>query len=156
MAEQRKPPVLVVDDESAILESLRAILDDDFEVLLASSGADALRIVREKVPMLVFLDLKFPGENGIEILTTIKQFSPRTKVIMETGYPDMDSALRSIELGACDYLTKPFGPKEVESTLEAVLQEGWSAPDVEDLTTRWRTKRRTTFGRAFAGRYAFD
>jgi len=156
LARQRKHTVLVVDDESAILESLRAILEDDFEVFSASSGSDALRIVREKVPTLVFLDIRFPEEDGMEILTTIKQLSPHTKVIMETGYPDMDSALRSIELGACDYLTKPFGPKEVESSLEAVLKEGSTAPNWEDLVARWLAKRRTVFGRAFAGRYAFD
>ncbi|HID12145.1 MAG TPA: response regulator, partial [Candidatus Latescibacteria bacterium] len=73
MARQRKHTVLVVDDESAILESLRAILEDDFEVFSASSGSDALRIVREKVPTLVFLDIRFPEEDGMEILTTIKQ-----------------------------------------------------------------------------------
>lgn len=162
--QQKKTTVLVVDDEAAILEAFQVILEDGFEVLLADNRSEAMAFIEKDTPVLVFLDVRIPGTNGIDMLREIKKRKPKIKVIIETGYPDMDSALRSIELGASDYITKPFGAQEVQNTLENVLKRKEAPPDRERLAARWHTKRRAAFGRAFssaslrtsAGAHAFS
>ncbi|RKY69083.1 MAG: hypothetical protein DRP97_05665 [Candidatus Latescibacterota bacterium] len=157
---QTKPTVLIVDDEAAILEAFQVILEDAFDVLSAENGSEAMALIKKKTPALVFLDMRIPGTSGIDLLREIKKRKPRIKVIMETGYPDLDLALRSIELGASEYITKPFGVQEVQNTLENVLELEEAPPSRERLAARWLTKRRATFGRAFssasAGAYAFS
>lgn len=162
--QQTKPAVLIVDDEAAILEAFQVILEDGFDVLLADNHSEAIALIEKETPALVFLDMRIPGTNGMDILREIKKRKPKIKVIMETGYPDMASALLSIELGASDYITKPFGVQEVQRILENVLKRKEAPPDRERLAARWLTKRRATFGRAFsstslrtsAGAHAFS
>ena len=128
---QTKPTVLIVDDEAAILEAFHVILEDGFDVLSADNGSEAMALIEKETPALVFLDMRIPGTSGIDILLEIKKREPKIKVIMETGYPDLDLALRSIELGASEYITKPFGVQEVQNTLEKVLKRKEAPPSRE-------------------------
>jgi DNA-binding NtrC family response regulator len=158
---QTKPTVLIVDDEVAIFETFQVILEDGFDVLSAENGLEAMALIEKETPALVFLDMRIPGTNGIDILREIKKRRPKIKVIMETGYPDLELALRSIELGASEYITKPFGVQEVQNSLENVLKLREAPPSRERLAARWLTKRRTTFGRTLSsatepGAYAFS
>ena len=154
--QQMRPTVLVVDDEAAILEAFQVILEDSFNVLLAHNRSEAIAFIENETPGLVFLDVPIPGTDGMDMLREIRKRKPNIKVIIQTAYPDMDSALRSIELGASDYITKPFGAQEVQNALENVLERQETPPDQRRLADRWLTKRRAAFGRAFAGAYAFS
>ena len=147
---QTKPTVLIVDDDAAILEAFQVILEDGFDVLSAENGLEAMALIEKETPLLVFLDMRIPGSNGNDILKEIKKRKPKIKVIMETGYPDLELALQSIQLGASEYITKPFGVQEVQNTLENVLNLKEAPPSREHLAARWLTKRRATFGRALS------
>ena len=154
--QQIRPTVLVVDDEPAILEAFQVILEDSFNVLLAHNRSEAIAFIENETPGLVFLDVPIPGTDGMDMLREIRKRKPNIKVIIQTAYPDMDSALESIALGASEYITKPFGAQEVQNALENVLERQETPPDQRRLADRWFTKRRAAFRRAFSGAYGFS
>lgn len=105
--------VLAVDDDPAVLETFKAILDDDLRVLTAPSGADALDILRQESVHVVFLDLRLPGEDGIGILRAIKALNAGISVIMVSAVDSARSAVDALNAGAYHYVTKPFDPQEI-------------------------------------------
>ena len=110
-----KNKILVVDDEPAVRESLKDWLQEEgYEVGLASSGEEAIEMVKNEFWYVVLLDLKMPGLDGIETLQTIKKLEPEIEVIIVTAYATIESAVESIKLGAYDYVIKPLDPEEVE------------------------------------------
>lgn len=113
--------ILVVDDELGPRESLRMILKSAYEVVTASNGSEALRLVRESRPDLVFLDIKMREMNGIEVLKAIKQIDPSIEVVMITAYASFETARDAMANSAMDYIIKPFGKKEVEAAVEKAL-----------------------------------
>jgi len=113
--------ILVVDDEAGPRESLRMILKDEYKVRLASSGPEALDMIKQQRPDLVFLDIRMPQMDGTEALRQIKQIAPEVEVAMITAYAAVTSAQRAMRFGALDYLTKPFGVAEVEAVVERAL-----------------------------------
>jgi len=113
--------ILVVDDEAGPRESLRMILHQDHEVRMASTGAEALQMVRERVPDLIFLDIRMPEMEGTEVLRRVKEIAPECEVAMITAYAAVQSAQRAMRLGALDYITKPFGVAEVEAVVERAV-----------------------------------
>jgi len=103
-----KKAILLVDDEPAILVSVGwALKKCNFEVATASSGREAVELLRSKVFDLVITDLKMPGMGGLEVLQQVKEMHPQTSVFMLTGYGDMSTAIQSLQSGADDYLLKP-------------------------------------------------
>lgn len=113
--------IIVVDDEAGPRESLRMILNLEHDVRMASSGREALEMVAERKPDLVFLDIRMPEMDGTEVLRHIKEMAPDVEVAMITAYAAVQSAQRAMRLGALDYITKPFGVSEVESVVERAL-----------------------------------
>ncbi len=113
--------ILVVDDEQGPRESLRMILKNEHTVRLAGSGPEALKLIQQDKPDLVFLDIRMPGMEGTEVLRQIKQRAPEVEVAMITAYAGVPSAQRAMRLGAMDYLTKPFGVAEVEAVVDRAL-----------------------------------
>jgi CheY-like chemotaxis protein len=113
--------ILVVDDEAGPREALRMILKNEHEVRLAASGPEALTMIRQEKPDLVFLDIRMPEMEGTEVLRRIKQLDPEIEVAMITAYAAIPSAQRAMRLGALDYLTKPFGVAEVEAVVDRAL-----------------------------------
>lgn len=106
---QRKARVMVVDDESVIRRVCRKALEkNNFIVVTANDGNEALRMMAEEGIDVVLLDIKMSGISGIEVLKNIKQNYPETEVIMMTGYATIQTAVESMKIGAYDYLTKPF------------------------------------------------
>jgi signal transduction histidine kinase len=103
-----RPRVLVVDDEMGVRESLRAILQSECEVLTASSGQEALKLVTKEPVDIMTLDLKMPGLDGIQVLERAKQLDPDLEVLIITGYGSLDTAVQGIRFRAFDYLSKPF------------------------------------------------
>jgi len=103
--------ILVVDDDDALRESIVSILESEGYVLdVAKSGFEAEIKLRNNIYNLVLLDIKLPDITGIELLAKINQFTPRTKKIVLTGFPDTETAIKSVNEKADAYLVKPFDP----------------------------------------------
>ncbi|HQL37847.1 MAG TPA: response regulator transcription factor [Anaerolineaceae bacterium] len=114
--------ILVVDDEERIVRFVRLNLEHDgFRVVEAYRGMQALDKVRTEMPDLVILDVMMPDVDGFEVLKTIRQAST-IPVIMLTAKGEEDDRVRGLELGADDYVTKPFSPRELVSRVRAVLR----------------------------------
>lgn len=114
--------ILVVDDEERMVRFIRLNLEHDgFEVISAYRGYQALDAVREQLPDLVLLDVMMPDLDGFEVLKLIREGSS-IPVIMLTAKGEEDDRVRGLELGADDYITKPFSPRELVSRVRAVLR----------------------------------
>jgi two-component system phosphate regulon response regulator PhoB len=117
--------ILVVDDERDLLSLLDFNLRrEGFETVLAESGEEALAALRRQVPDLVLLDVMLPDVSGTEVCRTVKR-DPRTQhvpVVMLTAKGDEVDKVVGFELGADDYVTKPFSPKELMARIKAVLR----------------------------------
>ena len=107
------PCVLVVDDERGARESLRLILEPEFEVRTAEDGKRGLEVLRRGGIEVVILDLRMPGWSGIETLLEMRDVSPHVGVVIVTGYGSRVEALEALRLDAYDLVTKPFDTKQV-------------------------------------------
>ena len=106
--------VLIVDDQFGIRMLLNEVLKmEGYETYLAANGVEALELLTTMKPDLVFLDMKIPGMDGIEILKRMKQQDPEVKVIMMTAYGELDLINSALSLGALSYLPKPFNIEDV-------------------------------------------
>ena len=109
--------ILVIDDEPIVRTScIRSLSPEGYEVKLASSGKEALELLENEPFNLVLLDLKMPDMDGIEVLKKIKDTWPDTKVVMITGYSTVETAVKTLKLGAFSYLEKPFTPDTLLET----------------------------------------
>lgn len=118
----RQPRVLVVDDEATIRDIVRRYLTaDGFDVVEAVDGEDALRQCEERAPDLVVLDVMMPGTNGLEVLRRLRATS-EVYVILLTAKAEEVDKLVGLSVGADDYLTKPFSPRELVARVRAVLR----------------------------------
>jgi DNA-binding response OmpR family regulator len=114
--------ILVVDDEPRMRRFIHMNLDlEGYQVIEASNGLEAVNRVREDLPDLVLLDVMMPEMDGFEALRLIREAS-NAPVIMLTVKGDEQDKVRGLELGADDYVTKPFGPRELASRIKAVLR----------------------------------
>ncbi len=114
--------ILVVDDEERMARFIRLNLEHDgFQVVEAYRGMDAIHALRDSMPDLVLLDVMLPDIDGFEVLTMIREISS-VPVIMLTAKGEEDDRVRGLELGADDYVTKPFSPRELVSRVRAVLR----------------------------------
>lgn len=115
--------VLVVDDEKAIVRLVTFNLEKEgFVTFKACDGEEALRIVREEKPDLVILDIMLPRIDGFEVCKRIRQESVQTAIIMLTAKDQEIDTVLGLELGADDYITKPFSPRELVARVKAVLR----------------------------------
>lgn len=120
--DMNKTKILVVDDEKNICELLRLYLEKEgYEVLMAYNGSDAISLVREKNPSLVLLDIMMPVVDGWEACRGIREFSS-VPIIMLTAKGETFDKVMGLELGADDYVVKPFDTKEVVARIKAVLR----------------------------------
>ncbi len=117
--------VLVVDDDPNIRDLLSYYLKSigGYKVTSLEDGARVLDLLRKENIDCIFLDLKMPKIGGLEILSRIKAYDQTIPVIMVTGYPSMEVAIRALKYGASDFLIKPFSLKEVKISLEKALRE---------------------------------
>jgi DNA-binding response OmpR family regulator len=114
--------ILVVDDEPRMIDFIRMNLDlEGFQVIEARNGIDALEMIRTQLPDLVVLDIMMPQLDGFETLRMLREFS-NIPVIMLTAKGEEDDKVRGLELGADDYITKPFSPRELAVRVKAVLR----------------------------------
>jgi DNA-binding response OmpR family regulator len=114
--------VLVVDDDTKTVELVKLYLNrDGYRVLTAYNGAEALRLARETRPDLIVLDLMLPGIDGLEICRTLRDESD-VPIVMLTARTTDDDKLTGLGLGADDYVSKPFSPRELAARVRAVLR----------------------------------
>ena len=119
--------VLVVDDDDTVSDVVRRYLErEGYEVATASDGTTALRQALADPPDLMVLDLMLPGLDGIEVCRRLRQ-SHRVPVIMLTAKGDVDDRVAGLEVGADDYVTKPFSPRELTARVGAVLRRAAAA-----------------------------
>jgi len=114
--------VLVVDDDTKTVELVRLYLNrDGYRVITAGDGHEALKLAREARPDLIVLDLMLPGIDGLEVCRVLRQES-EVPIIMLTALTTDDDRLRGLDLGADDYVSKPFSPRELAARVRAVLR----------------------------------
>lgn len=128
--------ILVVDDEPRMIGFIRMNLElEGHQVIEAHSGLEALEAVRTKLPDVILLDVMMPDLDGFETLRMLREFSS-IPVIMLTAKGEENDKVYGLELGADDYITKPFGPRELSSRIKAVLRRAEmpsSSPDQATL-----------------------
>ncbi len=100
--------ILIVDDDKSIRYSLKRMLEEDFSVLTAQNGDEALLRMEESSPDLIIMDIKMPGRSGIEVLKEMKQVDPKSLIILMTAYGTTETAIEAMKYGAFDYILKPF------------------------------------------------
>ncbi len=135
--------ILVVDDEERMARFIRLNLEHDgFRVVEAFRGMKAIQVLRDQLPDVVILDVMLPDLDGFEVLKIIRETST-VPVIMLTAKSEEDDRVRGLELGADDYVTKPFSPRELVSRVRAVLRRneiaaGTQSTEVIDVDERLR------------------
>ena len=116
--------ILVVDDDDALRESIVSILESEGYILdVAKSGFEAEIKLRNNIYNLVLLDIKLPDITGIELLSKINKYTPRTKKIILTGFPDTETAIKSVNEKADAYLVKPFDPDALLEVISEHLEQ---------------------------------
>lgn len=128
--------ILVVDDEQSIIDIVTAYLEkENYEVLFAMDGPSALKAARVNKPDLIILDIMLPGIDGVEVLTQLRRESD-VYVIMLTAKAEETDKIVGLSVGADDYLTKPFSPRELVARVKAALRRlksGMGLPDEKIL-----------------------
>jgi len=123
------PRVLVVDDEHQILRALRVILRDaGFEVVEAATAEEALDRAAVRPPQAAIVDLVLPDGDGIEVTRRLREWSAMPILVL-SAVGEEDEKVRALEAGADDYVTKPFGPRELVARLQAALRRAGAGSD---------------------------
>ncbi len=118
----KKPLILVVDDELSIIKFLRANLENNgYRVVAATDGAEALHTIEMELPDLVILDIMMPRMDGFEVCRQLREWS-QVPIIMLSAKDDESDKVKCLDLGADDYITKPFGKDELIARVKAVLR----------------------------------
>ena len=116
--------ILIIDDEASLRQTMaRILLRAGFQVTTVASGLEALSIINEHAFDLIYLDIRMPDMNGLEILTTIHERFPELPVILFTAQPDLHSAVEALRRGAIDYLLKPLKPELIVDRTRTILGE---------------------------------
>ncbi len=125
-------PILLIDDEPAILESLTEFLDDEgYEVHVAREACEGVRLFRDVNPDLVLTDLKMPGLSGIDLIREIRKINRRTPIILVTGYGTLETAIDAIRLDVFDLITKPIDLDLIKNTLHRAQESLRAAREVQ-------------------------
>ncbi|HET7438945.1 MAG TPA: sigma-54 dependent transcriptional regulator [Nitrospira sp.] len=133
--------VLVVDDEDAIVSSLSSILQDEgYEVSVAKSGVEALKIYTTDPPDLMLLDIWMPEMDGLETLRRIKELVPTAQVMMMSGHGSIETAVKAIKLGAYDYIEKPLSLENVTLRVKHALEQYRLEEENRSLRTKVQRK----------------
>lgn len=130
--------ILIVDDEPDIRRTIAGIFSDVYEILEASTVEEALDVMAAQAPRLVLLDFSLPGMNGIDFLKKARQLDCRAAVIMLTAEQDLDLARQALELGAVEFVTKPFETTYLRSEVSRIV-DGPAREDASGDSRPWRT-----------------
>jgi Response regulators consisting of a CheY-like receiver domain and a winged-helix DNA-binding domain len=124
------PKVLITDDDQKLLKMLKRTLTyENMDVLTASTGVEALEIVRQQKPDLMILDWMMPEMDGLELIQRLRAMNNRLPVLMLTARDAIEDRVDGLESGADDYLVKPFAPSELVARVHALLRRIETRPD---------------------------
>lgn len=130
----KRTTILIVDDEPKIVRFLKTTLSlAGYEILIATTGEETLQLFDSEQPDLIVLDLGLPDIDGLDVLRQIREYS-MVPIVILTARDDEKDKVRGLELGADDYLTKPFGSRELEARISAVLRRVEWSPQPNDMT----------------------
>src|SRR5688500_3264763 len=133
--------ILVVDDEDAIVSSLSSILQDEgYEVSVAKSGGEALKIYTVDPPDLMLLDIWMPEMDGLETLRRVKEIVPTAQVMVMSGHGSIETAVKAIKLGAYDYIEKPLSLENVTLRVKHALEQYRLEEENRSLRTKVQRK----------------
>lgn len=114
--------ILVVDDDDSILRAIQVLLErEHYRTLLARGGAEALEMVRDGLPQLVILDLSMPGITGLDVCRELRTWY-QAPILVLSGYSEEQLVIQALDVGADDYLTKPFRSQELLARIRALLR----------------------------------
>ena len=119
-----KATILVVDDENGVRQSFNMVLKDDYNVLLAANGEEAMAIFKKNRIDLILMDIRLPDTDGITLLQRFKELEPDTEIIMVTAVKEIQTAVKAIKLGAYEYVIKPFIVDDVLTMISRALEKG--------------------------------
>jgi DNA-binding NtrC family response regulator len=119
----KKATILVVDDEHGVRQSFNMVLKDDYNVLLAENGAEAIDIFRKNSVDLILLDILLPDTDGLALLEKLKGIDPNMEIIMVTAVKEIQTAVKAIKLGAYEYIVKPFIVDDVINIIKRALEK---------------------------------
>jgi two-component system nitrogen regulation response regulator NtrX len=129
--------ILIVDDEVSILNSLSSILEDEgYEIAVAKSGPEALRLCGADPPDLLILDIWMPDMDGLETLRRVRESAPSTQVMMMSGHGSIETAVKAIKLGAYDYIEKPLSLENVTLRVKHALEQHRLEQENRSLRTK--------------------
>lgn len=133
--------VLIIDDEAAIRELIAHTVIDGVgcKAATAPSGEDALDMIRDAIPDVVFSDMRMPGIHGLELIRAIKSTAPSTDIIVITGYSEAFPYVDVIDAGACDVISKPCSTWEIEGKLMRVLRERFTRDQLLCAEEKYRS-----------------
>jgi two-component system nitrogen regulation response regulator NtrX len=133
--------ILIVDDEVSILNSLSSILEDEgYDVSVAKSGIEALKVCAVNPPELMMLDIWMPDMDGLETLRRLRELVPNTQVMMMSGHGSIETAVKAIKLGAYDYIEKPLSLENVTLRVKHALDQ--HRLEQENRTLRTKVERK--------------
>ena len=119
----KRPTILVVDDEYGVRQSFNMVLKDEYTVLLTGTGEEAIDIFTKSPVDLILLDILLPDINGIDLLEKFKELDPNTEIIMVTAVKEIQTAVKAIKLGAYEYIIKPFTVDDVLTVISRALEK---------------------------------
>src|SRR5512141_1295747 len=126
--------ILVADDDASIRSLLKQLLaDEGYAVIEAATGSEVIEQVKNRSPDLVIMDVRMPELDGIEALQKVKALAPRTAVLIMTAFGTSNFAIKAMELGAFDYITKPFELDKISHTVKRAFQYQDLTQEVEVL-----------------------
>ncbi|MDP2898873.1 MAG: response regulator [bacterium] len=135
--------VLVIDDETVVRNSCRRVLEEEgFHVSVAADGREGIEKLSKENFDAVIVDLRMPGVGGMDVLRIVKRNKPDARVLIITAYSSVASAVEAMQLGAADYLPKPFTPKELAEKVNRVLQRAEPPAEPRTKKARFSHKRR--------------
>lgn len=134
MSELKDKLILVVDDEQRMVQFMRMNLElEGCRVISAANGREAIERVRDHLPDVVLLDIMMPGMDGFETLRRLRMFS-QTPVLILTARDEEEDRIKGLELGADDYIGKPFSHRELVSRIRAVLRRHYAPPPAPQIS----------------------
>ena len=136
---EAKKSILIVEDDKAILKSLKDILQSEgYSVDTAENGREAIQKSKEKFFNMALLDIRLPDMEGTKLLTLMHEDLPKMMKIMVTGYPSLENAVEALNLGADAYVMKPIKPEKLLALIKEKLEKQREAEKMtEGKVTKW-------------------
>ena len=114
--------ILICDDEEGIRESLKLILEKEYDLSFAANGNEALEAITRSPADIVIMDIKMPRMDGIETMRKIKKLRPDIKILVTSGYKSVETATEAIQAGASEYIVKPFDKNEILKAVQKLAR----------------------------------